>query len=207
MFKEARKIVYLFAFLTILVWCLSFVNKILLPVVVFLSILTLLLINFFRDPKRIIKKDSKILYSPADGKIFEIVDTGSNYCIKIFMSIFNVHIQRSPADLKVKDIIYKKGKFIPAGKFLSDAVNEQNIIDFETDKNDRIIVKQIAGVLARRIVCWVKKNQYVSQGEKIGAILLGSQVNIEFPKNGYKILVHKEQRVYAGITALAVKVD
>jgi phosphatidylserine decarboxylase len=207
MLKEARKIVYLFAFLTILVWCLSFVNKILLPVVVFLSILTLLLINFFRDPKRIIKKDSKILYSPADGKIFEIVETENTCCIKIFMSIFNVHIQRSPADLKVKDIIYKKGKFIPAGKFLSDAVNEQNIIDFETDKNDRIVVKQIAGVLARRIVCWVKKNQYVSQGEKIGAILLGSQVNIEFPKNVYKILVHKDQKVYAGITALAVKID
>jgi len=207
MLKEARKIVYLFAFLTVFVWCLSFVNKILLPVVVFLSILTLLLINFFRDPKRIIKKDSKILYSPADGKIFEIVETENTCCIKIFMSIFNVHIQRTPADLKVKDIVYKKGKFIPAGKFLSDAVNEQNIIELETDKNDKIIVKQIAGVLARRIVCWIKKNQYVSQGEKIGAILLGSQVNIEFPKNGYKILVNKNQKVYAGITALAVKVD
>ncbi len=206
MLKEAKKVVYLFAFLTVIIWCLSFLNKILLPVVIFLSILTLLLINFFRDPNRVVKKDSKILYSPADGKIFEVFETENTYCIKIFMSVFDVHVQRSPVDGTIKDIVYKKGKFIPAGRFLSDVVNEQNIIELETDEKNKIIVKQIAGILAKRIVCWVKKNQRVFQGEKIGAILLGSQVNIEFPKSKYKILVNKNQKVYAGITALAVKV-
>lgn len=208
MVKEGRKIVFWFSFITIIIWILSFLYNsfFLLFFVILFCVLTLLLINFFRDPQRKIIKDNTFLFSPADGKIFDIVETESSYCIKIFMSIFNVHIQRAPVNCVIKNIFYKPGKFLPAGKNFSESLNEKNIIEVETEDKDRLVITQISGVLARRIVCWVKKESFVHQGDKIGAILLGSQVNFEFPKNKYRLLVKNKQKVFAGITAVAVKI-
>ncbi|MFN3551266.1 MAG: phosphatidylserine decarboxylase [Endomicrobiia bacterium] len=207
MIKEARQFVVLFAFFTVVLWILSLVYNsfLLLSFVIFFCILTLLLVNFFRDPQRKIKKDDSFLFSPADGRIFDIIETKESYCIKIFISIFDVHIQRAPVDCSIKDISYKPGKFLPAGKIFSGNFNEKNIIELETKDKDKLIITQIAGILARRIVCWVKKGGFVSQGDKIGAILLGSQVNFEFPKDKYMILVKNKQKVFAGITVVAVK--
>ncbi len=208
MIDEGKKVVFLFAFITIFIWILSFIYNsfLLLPFIIFFCILTLLLVNFFRDPQRKINKEDSFLFSPADGKIFDIIETKENYCIKIFMSIFDVHIQRAPKDCIVKDISYTPGKFFPAGRIFSENFNEKNIIELETKDKDKLIITQIAGVLARRIVCWVKKESFLFQGDKIGAILLGSQVNFEFPKDKYRILIKSKQKVYAGITAVAVKI-
>ncbi|MEM2121913.1 MAG: phosphatidylserine decarboxylase [Candidatus Woesearchaeota archaeon] len=206
MVKEGRKIVFLFSVFSFLLWILSFKYKFLLLVVIIFSTLTLLLINFFRDPKREIRKDKTVLYSPADGKIFEVLEKEDAYCIKIFMSIFNVHIQRAPIDCSIKSIVYKPGKFLPAAKKDSSELNEKNIIEVETEDKDRLLITQIAGILARRIVCWVKENDFVQQGEKLGVILLGSQVDFEFPKNKYRILVEKGQKVFAGKSVVAIKI-
>lgn len=205
MLKEARKIVFVSSLVTLFSWILSFKYKFLLPIVILFSILTLLLINFFRDPKRDIKKNKSVLYSPADGKVFDIEETQNTYCIKIFMSVFNVHIQRAPADCCIKSIIYKPGKFFAAGRKCSSDLNEKNVIEVETENKDRLLITQIAGILARRIICWVKENDFVKQGDKLGAILLGSQVDFEFPKDKYKILVQKGQKVFAGKSVVAIK--
>jgi len=207
MLKEGRKIVYILFFISLTVWLISFVIKFLLPISIIFCVGTLLLINFFRDPDRVVKKNESILYTPADGKIFGIIETDNTYCVKIFMSVFNVHIQRSPTDGVIKKIEYKQGKFIPAGKKESDKQNEQNTIVIQDQNKNEFVVTQIAGILARRIVCWVKEGQSVHQGQKIGAILLGSQVNFEFPKNKYRLLVTKNQKVFAGITTVAVKIQ
>ncbi len=207
MLKEGRRIVTVFVILTIFCYSVSFFLNIFLLPTIFFGVLTLLLINFFRDPERKIVKNSNFLYSPADGKVFDIVENSATYCIKIFMSVLDVHVQRSPVDGVVKKIEYKKGKFLIAGKDKTDIFNEKNIIEIENKQQEKFIITQITGFLARRIVCWVKENQSVSQNQKIGAILLGSQVNFEFPKDKYKILINKNQKVYAGITAVAVKIQ
>jgi len=160
---------------------------------------------FFRDPERKIIKNPHILFSPADGKVFDIIESQDTYCVKIFMSIFDVHIQRSPVDGVVTKIVYKKGKFYPAGKSNTELYNEHNVIQIKNTDGEIFVVTQIAGIIARRILCWVKENSLLQQGSKIGAILLGSQVNFEFPKN-YKILIKKNCKVYSGVTPIAVKI-
>jgi len=206
MIKEGKKIVYIFFVISVVIWLLSSLVKFLLPITIIFCLITFLLINFFRDPNRIVKKNDSMLYSPADGKIFDIVETENTYCVKIFMSIFNVHIQRSPTDAIVKKIEYKQGEFIPAGKKYSDIKNEQNIVVLQDQDQNEFIITQIAGILARRIVCWVKEGQKIQQGQKIGAILLGSQVNFIFPKDKFRLLVSKNQKVFAGITTVAVRI-
>lgn len=207
MIKEGRWLVAVFSLLTIICYIISFYVKIILFLTIVFGVIALLLINFFRDPERKILKNHDVLFSPADGKIFDIIETETTYCVKIFMSILNVHVQRSPIEGIIKKIEYKRGKFLPAGKDKTDNFNERNIIEIENKQKEKFIVTQIAGILARRIICWVKEYQSVSQNQKIGAILLGSQVNFEFPKNGYKILVKKNQKVYAGISPIALKLS
>ncbi|MCS7151293.1 MAG: phosphatidylserine decarboxylase [Endomicrobia bacterium] len=205
MLKEGRKLVFVSATLTILVWFLTFKSFVFYVPTLFLCLLTLLLLNFFRDPQREIKKNNTVLYSPADGKIFEIQERDNTYCIKIFMSIFDVHIQRAPVDCIVERIIYEKGKFYPAGKDKTEKFNERNTIILKDKYGAELKIIQLAGIAARRIICWVREKDNIVQGSKIGAIMLGSQVNFEFPKNIYKLLVSKGQKVYAGISIVAVK--
>lgn len=205
MLKEGRKLVFIFAAVTVLCWLLTFKSDLYYVSTLLSSCVTLILINFFRDPQRKIKKDKSVLYSPADGKIFDIFESETTYCVKIFMSIFDVHVQRSPLDCFVEKIVYTKGRFYPAGKDKTEKFNEKNVIILKNVEGEEFKVTQIAGILARRIVCWVREKDSIVQGGKLGAILLGSQVNFEFPKKNYKLLVAKGQKVYAGISVIAIR--
>lgn len=207
MLKQGRPLVFIFAVVSVVVWLLTFKFGSLYYYIltILFSGITLLLINFFRDPQRKIEKDNSVLYSPADGKIFDIEETPTTYCVKIFMSIFDVHIQRSPLDCVVEKVEYTKGKFYPAGKDKTELYNEKNTIILRDKEGSEFKVTQITGILARRILCWVKEKDEIQQGAKLGAILLGSQVNFEFPKKNYKLLVSKGQKVYAGVSIIAIR--
>ncbi len=162
-------------------------------------IITLFLLFFFRDPERKVIINENYVLSPADGKVIEISEKEGEKLIKIFMSPLNVHIQRAPITGKVNSIEYRPGKFLKAYAKKSSEVNEQNIIKIEN-----IELKQIAGIIARRIVCWVKEGANVQQGQRIGMIKLGSQVDISLPAL-YNLRISEGQKVKAAITVIAQK--
>lgn len=205
MIKEGTRVVLIFFLISLVLFSLGFLNNIFHIFSSLSALLTLFLVYFFRDPEREVKINDSILYSPADGTVFEIKEDKDFYCIRIFMSVFNVHIQRAPADGIVKKIEYKKGKFNVAGKKDTHILNERNLIEIYLPQvDDHIRITQIAGILARRIICWTKEGLKVKQGQKIGAILLGSQVDFEFPKSKYKILIRNGYKVFAGTTPIAL---
>ena len=177
---------------------------------IILTILTLFIIYFFRDPKRIIPVDDMII-SPADGLITYIGESNSLkesginlrlLKISIFLNIFNVHVNRVPTYGNVKKIIYISGKFISATLDKSSDDNERNIIVIEKNNSDLIIVTQIAGLIARRIVCNLKKNEEVLQGDRLGIIKFGSRVDLYLPLK-YKPLVALGQTVIGGETIIS----
>ncbi len=169
-------------------------------------LLALFMAYFFRDPKReILYKENQVL-SPADGKIIEMEEKEDEifpkeklFKVSIFMSPLNVHINRAPMNGKVERIIYRPGTFKPAYKKDSNR-NEQNIILIET-KNGQVMMKQIAGVLARRVVCKIRENQELKAGEKIGMIIFGSRVELFFKKRP-SLLVREGDKVSAGKTVI-----
>lgn len=171
-------------------------------------ILTLFCIYFFRDPERNIPKDPSFILSPADGKILEIVEENSPQLgekvkvIKIFLSIFNVHVQRAPINGKIVKIDYKEGKFLDARHPKASDENENNSITIEGE-NCKMVVKQIAGLIARRILCWVKVGDAVEVGARLGLIQFGSQVDLYLP-NDVEILCNKGEEVEGGLTVLAL---
>lgn len=168
--------------------------------ILFLSLLVLS-ICFFRDPKRKIYQDENVILSPADGKIVNISKENSLYKIAIFMSIFNVHIQRAPVSGVIDSIEYKRGKFVSANNPIASN-NEQNIIIIRNNSiSAPVCVKQIAGIFARRIVCWVNAKEKISQGQKIGLIKFGSRVELYFPDQ-FKLKISLGEKVYAGITVI-----
>jgi len=164
---------------------------------------------FFRDPSRIIPEGERLLLSPAYGKILEIVEgrdpiaTGPVWVLRIFLSVFDPHLQRSPVAGRVKRIEYKKGKFLDARDPKAPFENEQNRIEIVPDSGvPALVVTQIAGLIARRIVCWVKEGQNVQAGERIGLIRFGSQVDVVMPKTA-RLRVKQGDFVTAGDTVLA----
>lgn len=186
--------------------------------------LVLFLINFYRDPKRTIPKGSNIV-APADGKIISIlkvnkkniairkgilgkIETLTNdisnqcYAISIFMSPFDVHINRAPISGAIKSIKHTKGKFFEAYNLEKSLHNEKNEIIIENNAL-RVKVIQIAGFLARRIKCYVRENQKINKGQKIGMIALGSQTMLVIPK-GVDLKANLNDIVKAGETILAV---
>ena len=181
------------------------------PIVgLFLLIISFCFFYFFRDPIRIIPNEN-VIVSPADGKIVflgksnlpEECDIKGKYLkISIFLDIFNVHVNRMPISGIVKDIKYISGKFFKANVEKSSKENEKNIIVIENKKKEKIIVTQIAGLIARRIVCDLKINQEVLKGERFGIIKFGSRVDLYLPLN-YKILVAVGQTVIGGETIIS----
>ena len=173
-------------------------------------ILTAYIFYFFRDPLRSIPGE-KIIVSPADGLITYIgisknplnekSDHNNYKKISIFLSIFDVHVNRMPVYAKISQIKYIPGKFINATLDKSSEENERNIILAENN-NDKFYIVQIAGLIARRIICTIKNNQQVSQGDRIGIIKFGSRVDLYLPEN-YKILVTTNQRVIGGETIIS----
>ena len=177
---------------------------------IFLFILSIYIFYFFRDPIRSIPNDD-VVVSPADGLVTFIGESNSplennldknNYTkISIFLSIFDVHVNRMPIDASILSINYIPGKFLNATLDKSSKENERNII-YAKKNEDYFYVVQIAGLIARRIVCNLKNNQVVIKGERIGIIKFGSRVDLYLPKN-YNILISNGQRVIGGETIIS----
>ena len=177
-----------------------------------LLIITVWVYYFFRDPDRVSINDDRFLVSPADGLISNISEVSGptelslenkTYTrVSIFMNVFDCHVNRTPASGTIEDIFYKPGKFLNASLDKASEENERNYYKIKTkDKGDEIIIVQIAGLIARRIVCEVKKDQQLNQGEKIGMIRFGSRVDIYF--NNRKLLAKVGQNTIAGESLIA----
>ena len=177
--------------------------------VLFLSLSGFILF-FFRDPKRDILHNPSGVISPSDGKVVNVEKISEEtyfkdivYRVSIFLSIFNVHINYSPVSGKVEYVHYRNGKFSCAGFRKASDVNESNTIGIR-NLNDRILVRQIAGMIARRIVCSVKEGNSVKAGQKIGMIKFGSRVDLFLPKE-YIIKVKVGDKVKGGLSVIAEK--
>jgi phosphatidylserine decarboxylase len=176
-------------------------------------LLTIWVYYFFRDPDRISIQDDNFLVSPADGLISNIseVDGPAELSLEerkftkvsIFMNVFNCHVNRTPVSANVEEILYNPGKFLNASLDKSSDENERNYYRLKTKNGDDIIIVQIAGLIARRIVCEVETNQTLIQGERIGMIRFGSRVDIYF--NNKKILAKVGQNVVAGESLIAIE--
>ena len=175
------------------------------PLFIVLLILLIFTFYFFRDPERVVPIGNDILVSPADGlitNITEIKEGKKLYTkVSIFLSIFNVHIQRLPISGEVTKVDYIEGKFINATLDKASDENERLKITIKNG-NNLIYVTQIAGLIARRIVNYVKPNENINQGERYGIIKFGSRVDIEFPNN-FKLLVNEGQQCIGGETIIA----
>ena len=184
-----------------------FITKIIFLISLFLSIFTLW---FFRDPERYFDSQDNQVLSAADGKICFIgedtapIETGIGQKmnkVSIFMNVFNVHINRSPVSGVIEKIIYKNGKFFNASLDKASEYNERNSIIIKNN-DEKIIVVQIAGLIARRILSFISENDIMTKGERIGLIRFGSRVDIYLPLN-YQIKVHQNDIVAAGKTIIA----
>lgn len=165
---------------------------------------------FFRNPNRVYEGHEEDVIAPADGFIQFLEDVEEEKYIKgpavkisIFMNVFNVHVNRAPIDAVVDFIEYKPGKFLPAFKGHASHINERNYIGIRSKKDPHlmILVVQITGFIARRIVCWVKPGKELSRGERFGMIKFGSCVEVYLPK-GSEISVKLGQKVRGGQTIL-----
>ena len=180
---------------------------------ILLIIITIWVYYFFRDPDRVSIEDDNFFVSPADGVISNISEVSGPHELKmenekytkvsIFMNVFNCHVNRVPTSGIVEEIYYKPGKFLNATLDKSSEENERNYYKVKTKMNDDILIVQIAGLIARRIVCEVKVNQNLKQGERIGMIRFGSRADIYF--ENYKPLVKVNQKTIAGETLIAKK--
>lgn len=169
---------------------------------------TFFIIWFFRNPERKTPADRGAVVAPADGKVIKIEEAhredlapGTFLKISIFMNVFNVHVNRIPYSGTVKLIRYSKGRFISANLDKASALNEQNAIVIATDKGSEIITVQIAGLIARRIVCWIKEGMSVEKGERFGLIRFGSRLDVYLPPTTI-IKVKIGDKVSAGKTIL-----
>ena len=175
------------------------------PLFIISLILLIFTFYFFRDPERVVPIGNDILVSPADGlitNITEIKEGKKLYTkVSIFLSIFNVHIQRLRISGEVTKVDYIEGKFINATLDKASDENERLKITIKNG-NNLIYVTQIAGLIARRIVNYVKPNENINQGERYGIIKFGSRVDIEFPNN-FKLLVNEGQQCIGGETIIA----
>lgn len=179
-----------------------------------LIIIGILIVWFFRDPGRLIPVDAGLVVAPADGKVVAIDEIehdefigGPAIQIGIFLSIFNVHINRAPVPSRVIGLRYRKGKFLNALRPESARENEQLAIRLQETSAPfrRMIVRQITGAIARRIVCWLKPGDVLSKGERVGMIKLGSRTELVLPREpGMQIAIQIGDKVQAGSTVFVV---
>ncbi|CAN1607780.1 K01613 psd, PISD; phosphatidylserine decarboxylase [Candidatus Pelagibacterales bacterium] len=175
-------------------------------------ILTIWVYYFFRDPERYPINDDSFLVSPADGVISLIVNVrgpkelnmeNKEYQrVSVFMNVFNCHVNRVPITGIIDEIFYKPGKFIDASLDKASEDNERNLIKYSNNSGKTFAIVQIAGLVARRIVCEVKQGQNLKQGDRIGIIRFGSRVDLYFDSD-YKLLAKQGQTVVAGESLLA----
>ena len=176
-------------------------------------VLTIWVYYFFRDPERVIIDDDNYLVSPADGEVITVeeVDGPKEHGlenkkfkkISVFMNVFDCHVNRTPCAGKIEEILYKPGKFVNASLDKASEDNERNYFKIKDPHNNDIIVVQIAGLVARRIVCESNKDQELKQGDRIGMIRFGSRADIYY--ENYEPLVKVGQRAISGETLLAKK--
>jgi len=176
-------------------------------------ILTVWVYYFFRDPERISINDDDYLTSPADGEVLMVheidgpkelgLEDKKFTKISIFMNVFDCHVNRTPCDGKISEIFYKPGKFLNASLDKASEDNERNYYKIINNQDEEVIVVQIAGLIAKRIVCESSKDQQLKQGDRIGMIRFGSRADVYF--QNYKPLVKVGQKTIAGETLLAKK--
>jgi phosphatidylserine decarboxylase len=179
-------------------WLLAFV----------LTLLAIWVAYFFRDPERTGERGERLVVAPADGKIVQITQVDEPAFqqtqavrISIFMNVFNVHVNRYPVSGTVNYVHYNKGKFLNAAADKASLENEQSSVGIQTEAGYRVLVRQIAGLIARRIVTYSKQGQKINQGDRMGIIRFGSRVDVFVPL-GSKILVAEGQITAAGVTVL-----
>ena len=205
--NEGYKFLVIFGFATLILYFISdFLGLIGL-------VLTIWVYYFFRDPDRVSINDDNYLVSPADGLILQVQDTNGPKelnlqdkkfkKVSIFMNVFDCHVNRTPCSGKVTEILYKPGKFLNASLDKASEDNERNYYKISNSSGEEIIVVQIAGLIARRIVCEVKENDELNQGDRIGMIRFGSRADIYF--ENYNALVKVNQKTIAGDTLLEKK--
>tara|TARA_B100000378_G_scaffold238970_1_gene206637 strand:+ start:41 stop:691 length:651 start_codon:yes stop_codon:yes gene_type:complete len=176
-------------------------------------ILTIWVYYFFRDPERFSINDENYLVSPADGIISQITEINGPIelgledkkftRVSIFMNAFNCHVNRIPSSGKINKIFYKTGKYINASLDKASEENERNYVKMSNSKGDELILVQIAGLIARRIVCEIKENDEIKQGDRFGMIRFGSRVDLYF--ENYQLMVQQNQTTIGGETIIARK--
>jgi len=176
-----------------------------------LIVITIWVYYFFRDPERYSIDNDSYLVSPADGLITDISERSgpeelrleniSFTRVSVFMNVFNCHVNRVPSSGKVEEIYYKPGKFLNASLDKASEENERNYFKIKLTNGEEIVIVQIAGLIARRIVCEVEQDQELKQGERVGMIRFGSRVDIYFKNK--KVLAKLGQNVVAGESLLA----
>lgn len=179
-------------------------------VAAFFGTLTLFSIWFFRDPWRKIPEGEGLVVSPADGAVVDISRTEEGRFLKkpaikisVFLNIFNVHVNRAPAAGKVVGVFYNPGRFFAANVPKASLENEQNAVALEIPSGKRIVCVQIAGLIARRIVCWIKEGDSVARGERFGLIRFGSRVDLFLPIET-ELQVSLGAKVKGGETVLGI---
>ena len=204
--QEGYKFLVISGVLTLILWSISdFFGFI-------FTLITIWVYYFFRDPERSIIEDENYLVSPADGRISAIqeingpvelgLDNKKFTRVSIFMNVFDCHVNRAPSNGEIQDIFYKPGKFLNASLDKASEENERNYFKIKDNKTDNpIVVVQIAGLIARRIVTQVEKTQTVSQGQRLGMIRFGSRVDIYYSQR--KTMVKVGQNVIAGESLIA----
>jgi phosphatidylserine decarboxylase len=166
----------------------------------------LFVLNFFRDPERTIPDEERVIVSAGDGKVVEIVEEKDPLLdepyrrISIFLNIFNVHVQRTPVAGRIERVKYNKGKFLNAASHKASLDNEQNSMIIHTGR-EKVLVKQIAGLIARRIVCWAKEGDNYSLGQRFGLIRFGSRVDLFLPLDA-EVKVSLGDHVKGGISII-----
>ena len=176
-------------------------------------LLTVWVYYFFRDPERVVIEDDNYLVSPADGEVIKVeevdgpkevgLENRKLKKISIFMNVFDCHVNRTPCAGTVEDILYKPGKFLNASFDKASEDNERNYYKIKDTSGNNIIVVQIAGLIARRIVCETNNGQTLSQGERIGMIRFGSRADVYY--ENYEPIVKVGQKAISGETLLAKK--
>ena len=206
--QEGYKFLAISVIVTLILWSISdFFGFI-------FTLITIWVYYFFRDPERTIIDDDNYLVSPADGVISAVTEIKGPIefgleeqkftRVSIFMNIFDCHVNRSPLKGTIEDIFYKPGKFLNASLDKASEENERNYFKIKDNKSgDEVVVVQIAGLIARRIVTQTKKDQHINQGDRIGMIRFGSRVDLYF--ENYDPLIKVNQKTIAGETLIAKK--
>ena len=182
------------------------------PDIIFFIVISVWVYYFFRDPERFSINDDSYLVSPADGLVTDVsersgpeelrLENTSFTRVSIFMNVFNCHVNRIPTNGKIEEIYYKPGKFLNASLDKASEENERNFYKIKSNKNnEEIIIVQIAGLIARRIVCEAEQGQELKQGDRMGMIRFGSRVDLYFKNK--KVLVKLGQNVVAGESLIA----